>query len=183
MLLRAIATGRSIHPARYVLIGDTQRRVRSCARFGDRIGVVPSVPSTWKRGSRTSAGRSSAMYGIVYTIPSAPQLDEAPTFDCSPRRGACRRTVNRSQAPFSGRRRSLTAHYAAEFGPESVTWLCRRGRGEPVAAIWARHLQDENWGYGYVDDDTQELTIAVKRQWRGQGLGSRWQADRGGGYG
>ena len=46
------------------------------------------------------------------------------------------------------------------------------GSGEAVGAAWVRRLIGENRGYGYVDDATPELTIAIRPEWRGQGLGS-----------
>ena len=40
------------------------------------------------------------------------------------------------------------------------------------ALLWVRLLRAEDRGYGYVDDDMPELTVAVKREWRGQGVGT-----------
>jgi ribosomal protein S18 acetylase RimI-like enzyme len=42
----------------------------------------------------------------------------------------------------------------------------------PVAAVWIRLLTGENRGYGYVDDATPELSIAVLPGYRGQGIGT-----------
>lgn len=44
--------------------------------------------------------------------------------------------------------------------------------GKPIGAVWLRLLIGENRGYGYVDDRTPELGIAVLPEYRGQGAGT-----------
>jgi ribosomal protein S18 acetylase RimI-like enzyme len=43
--------------------------------------------------------------------------------------------------------------------------------GEAVGAAWVRLLGGGDPGYGWVDDRTPELTIAVVPAWRGRGIG------------
>lgn len=44
--------------------------------------------------------------------------------------------------------------------------------GEPVGAAWVRLLEQDAGGYGYVDDETPELAIAIEAPWRGRGVGT-----------
>jgi ribosomal protein S18 acetylase RimI-like enzyme len=44
---------------------------------------------------------------------------------------------------------------------------------EPIGAAWLRLLIGDQKGYGYVDDETPELTVAVVPECRGQGIGTR----------
>jgi ribosomal protein S18 acetylase RimI-like enzyme len=43
----------------------------------------------------------------------------------------------------------------------------------PIAAAWLRLYDREKPGYGYIDDHTPELSIAVLPSYRGQGIGTR----------
>jgi len=41
----------------------------------------------------------------------------------------------------------------------------------PVGAAWFRYWTEENHSYGFVDENTPELGIAVKNNFRSQGIG------------
>ncbi len=42
----------------------------------------------------------------------------------------------------------------------------------PVGAVWGRLFKSTNKGYGYIDDKTPELTMAVKNNYRNRGIGA-----------
>lgn len=44
---------------------------------------------------------------------------------------------------------------------------------DSVGATWLRYFHAEDPGYGFVDADTPELTIACRSLWRGRGIGRR----------
>jgi ribosomal protein S18 acetylase RimI-like enzyme len=44
--------------------------------------------------------------------------------------------------------------------------------GAPVGAAWLRLLTSNDPGYGYVNDETPEIGMAVLSEYRGRGIGS-----------
>lgn len=44
--------------------------------------------------------------------------------------------------------------------------------GQPIGALWVRLWVGDDKGYGYVDDKTPELAIAVLPNYRNQGIGT-----------
>lgn len=66
------------------------------------------------------------------------------------------------------------ARYAAGWGRAGDCGLVAVLRDNllPVGAIWMRLLVGAEKGYGYVDEQTPELGMAVLPAYRGQGIGS-----------
>lgn len=63
------------------------------------------------------------------------------------------------------------ACYVEGWGRPGDRGLIARISDAPVGAVWVRLFDDEEHGYGYVDDRTPEFSIAVAEQHRGGGIG------------
>lgn len=66
------------------------------------------------------------------------------------------------------------ARYACGWGcqHDSGFIALAQSTGIPLGVAWLRLLTGENRGYGYIDDNTPELSIAVLPGYRGQGIGT-----------
>ena len=66
------------------------------------------------------------------------------------------------------------ARYVAGWGrADDIGLLAIDSRSQyPMGAAWLRLLSGENQGYGYIDGDTPELSVAVLPEHRGRGVGS-----------
>ena len=65
------------------------------------------------------------------------------------------------------------AKYIGQWGTRNkdLALVCEE-RGELIGAIWARAFPVSNPGYGFIDEQTPELSMAVKSTFRGQGIGT-----------
>jgi len=66
--------------------------------------------------------------------------------------------------------------YFAGFGSRPGDIGCKAvdpATEQAVGAAWVRRLTGEAQGYGYVNDETPELSIAIDPVYRGQGLGQQ----------
>lgn len=62
--------------------------------------------------------------------------------------------------------------YHANWGrPGDCALVAVSEEDEKLGAVWFRLLQGEEAGYGYVDDRTPELGIALKKEAQGKGVG------------
>ncbi|TVQ96443.1 MAG: N-acetyltransferase [Spirochaetaceae bacterium] len=68
------------------------------------------------------------------------------------------------------------ARYVRGWGREGdCGFLAAAGKpiGEPVGAVWLRVLGGEDRGFGYVAEDTPELSIALLPEFRDRGIGTQ----------
>jgi GNAT superfamily N-acetyltransferase len=63
--------------------------------------------------------------------------------------------------------------YVAGWGQAGDVGFIAEENGQPIGAAWLRLLPGEKRGYGYVDDHTPELTMAVAPNYRSRGIGTR----------
>lgn len=65
------------------------------------------------------------------------------------------------------------AKYIANWGRLDDIALVAVQDEELVGAVWCRVLKATEKGYGYVDDKTPELSLAIQPNFRNQGLGTQ----------
>lgn len=63
------------------------------------------------------------------------------------------------------------AVYIEGWGRPGDAGLIARVRGGSAGAVWVRRFRDDYHGYGYLDERTPELSIAVAKDRRGCGVG------------
>ena len=62
--------------------------------------------------------------------------------------------------------------YVERWGRPGDTALVAIQDFQPVGAAWYRLFRADNAGYGFIDEETPELSIAIVPSKRGSGLGS-----------
>lgn len=66
------------------------------------------------------------------------------------------------------------ARYVRDWGqPNDLGFAAVDHKGEMIGAAWLRLLTGRGRGYGHVDDQTPELSMALQEERRGKGIGTR----------
>ena len=65
------------------------------------------------------------------------------------------------------------SRYVQDWGKSSDLGFIAQDEEKPIGAVWARLLVGDNKGYGYVDESTPELSMALMPEYRGKGIGSQ----------
>ncbi len=72
-------------------------------------------------------------------------------------------------------RRPKLAKYVRQWGTpgDEGLLILHNIRQQAAGAVWSRLFSEEQKGFGYVDADTPELSIALLPEYRNQGLGTQ----------
>lgn len=63
------------------------------------------------------------------------------------------------------------AHYVAGWPRPGELGVLAEVGGDPVGAAWLRFWPADDPGYGFVAADVPELSLGVRADWRGRGVG------------
>lgn len=63
--------------------------------------------------------------------------------------------------------------YVDNFGKAGDIAFVLIQNDEPVGAIWSRLFTADDPGYGFVDEKTPEFSVAIRKQFRNNGFGTR----------
>ena len=122
-------------------------------------------------GRRAATGYGDLMAAPSFSIRKAREEDEP--FLCEMLyEAATWRPGSRSspEAVLSDPRIAVYITGWGRAGDEGL--VAEEATGEPLGAAWYRLFPEQAHGFGFVDARTPEMTIAVRREFRGRGIGS-----------
>jgi len=81
--------------------------------------------------------------------------------------------VNRKPSKQIFLKRQDIYKYVKGFGLESsdIGFVAESDEGRSIGAAWYRLYKADNKGFGYIDDNTPEISIAVSEEYRNKGVG------------
>ena len=74
--------------------------------------------------------------------------------------------------PFEVIRKPELRRYYQYWGKDGDLGFVIMKDGEELGGIWSRRFTEEEPGYGFISPDVPELGIAIKKEYRGDGIGS-----------
>ena len=77
------------------------------------------------------------------------------------------------QIPFEHIHKPELRRYYEYWGKDGDMGFTILQDGEPIGGIWSRKFTDEAPGYGFISNDVAELGIAIKKGYRGNGVGGK----------
>jgi GNAT superfamily N-acetyltransferase len=74
--------------------------------------------------------------------------------------------------------RSQLSRYVKGWGRRGdIGIVAEADGGAPLGAAWFRHFRDHETGFGFLAENVAEVSVAVRRPWRGHGLGTTLLAE------
>ena len=64
-------------------------------------------------------------------------------------------------------------HYIEDFGKKTDFCYVAEDNNELLGAVWTRLFDENNPGYGFINAETPELSIAIDENHRNKGIGTR----------
>jgi GNAT superfamily N-acetyltransferase len=81
--------------------------------------------------------------------------------------------IGKPKLPKSIIKEPSLANYIHDFGIHKLDkCLVALENDVLIGACWGRLFSEENKGYGFIDSETPELSIAMKKDFRNKGIGS-----------
>ena len=65
------------------------------------------------------------------------------------------------------------ARYIENFGRDGDCAVVARNDAKIIGIAWARLWTPDDHGFGWIDEQTPEMAIAIEAKFRGQGVGAR----------
>ena len=123
-------------------------------------------------GCFSSSGLSGGtLAGLLYPVHRGQRMNLS-CGRCCITRSTCRRAARPSHRAALAQ--PEIAHYVSEWGqPADRGFIAVDAHtDQPIGAAWLRLFSSDAPGYGFVDDRTPEVSIALLPDWRSRGIGS-----------
>ena len=79
---------------------------------------------------------------------------------------------NENPLPLSIIENPLISKYIEEWGRKGDFGIIYKINVNKIGAVWIRFFYSSNKGFGFISESIPELSMAIKKEYRNQGLGS-----------